>query len=215
MTDRPAIFVVDDDPGVRDFVRVLLEFAGFTDIRSYQSSRKFLDEAPVRNGDCVLLDVRMPEIDGLGVQKELNRRGKRVGVIIMTAHAEVPMAVQAMRDGAVDFIEKPFSNETLLASVHRGLNVAKGSEHALTKSDDILRRLEQLTPREREVFDRIVQGWPNKVIAHDLRISQRTVEMHRARVMEKMKAQNLARLIRMTIDMGISLGGKEDRRTEQ
>ena len=205
MAVQPVIFIVDDDAGVRDFVRVMLEFAGFSGIKTYASSRQFLDDAPLHDGDCVLLDLRMPDLDGLAVQKELNRRGSRVSIIVVTAHAEVPIAVKAMQAGAVDFIEKPFSNDVLIASVHRALARTEKSDQGMTKSDDIRRRLELLTAREREVFDRMMQGWPNKVIAHDLKISQRTVEMHRARVMDKMQAQNLATLIRMTIDVGIPL----------
>ena len=202
MASHPEIFIVDDDAGIRDFVRVLLEFAGFSRIKSFESSRRFLDDAALHDGDCVLLDLRMPDFDGLAVQKELNRRGNRVSIIVMTAHAEVPIAVKAMQAGAADFIEKPFSNEVLLSSVHRALAGAEKSELGLKQSDDILRRLESLTTREREVFGRLVQGWPNKVVAYDLKISQRTVEMHRAHVMEKMQAKNLASLVRMTLDAG-------------
>ena len=205
MVAQPAVFVVDDDSGVRDFIRVLLEFAGFGNVRTYESSRRFLEEAAFRDGDCVLLDLRMPEQDGLEVQRELNRRGKRLGVIMITGHAEVPIAVKAMQAGAVDFIEKPFSNDALIASVHRALAVNQASTDP-AKSEDVRRRVETLTAREREVFDRIIQGWPNKTVAHDLQISQRTVEMHRARIMSKMQAQNLAVLIRMAIDAGMSLG---------
>ena len=203
MAVQPAIFVVDDDAGVREFIRVLLEFAGFANIKPYESSRSFLEEAALRDGDCLLLDLRMPGRDGLSVLDEINRRGKRLGVIMITGHAEVPTAVRAMRLGAVDFIEKPFSNDVLLASVQRALathrpDVASGCE-------DVQRRVETLTPREREVFDRIVQGWPSKTVAHDLKISLRTVEMHRARIMAKMQTRNLATLVRMAIDAGLPL----------
>ena len=204
MALQSAVFVVDDDEGVRDFIGVLLEVAGFADVRTYESSNRFLKEAAFRDGDCVLLDLRMPEQDGLEVQRELNRRGKRLGVIMITGHAEVPTAVKAMQAGAVDFIEKPFSNDALIASVHRALAVNQASSDP-SKSEDVRRRLETLTAREREVFDRIIQGWPNKTVAHALQISQRTVEMHRARIMSKMQAQNLAVLIRMAIDAGMSL----------
>ncbi len=207
MALQPAVFVVDDDEGIRDFIRVLLEFAGFANVRTYESSNRFLKEAAFRDGDCVLLDLRMPDQDGLEVQRELNRRGKRLGVIMITGHAEVPTAVKAMQAGAVDFIEKPFSNDALIASVHRALAVNQASSDP-SKSEDVLRRLETLTAREREVFERIIQGWPNKTVAHALQISQRTVEMHRARIMSKMQAQNLAVLIRMAIDAGIALAGR-------
>ena len=205
MAVQPVIFLVDDDAGIRDFIRVLLDFAGFPIIKTYESSRRFLQEAALQDGDCVLLDLHMPELNGLEVQRELNRRGKRLGVIMVTGHADVPTAVKAMQAGAADFIEKPFSNDALIASVHRALALNQASTD-LAKSEDVRRRVETLTAREREVFERIMQGWPNKTVARDLKISQRTVEMHRARIMAKMQAQNLANLIRMAIDAGIPLG---------
>jgi two-component system response regulator FixJ len=205
MAVQPVIFIVDDDAGIRDFIRVLLEFAGFPNVKTYESSRRFLQEAALQDGDCVLLDLHMPELNGLEVQRELNRRWKRLGVIMVTGHADVPTAVKAMQAGAVDFIEKPFSNDVLIASVHRALAVNR-DDGGPPKSEAALRRLNALTVREREVFERIIKGWPNKTVARDLKISQRTVEMHRARIMGKMQAQNLANLIRMAIDAGIPLG---------
>lgn len=204
MAVEPAIFIVDDDAGVREFIRVMLGFAGFPNVKTYELSRRFLAEAALRDGDCLLLDLRMPERDGLAVLDELNRRGKRLGIIMITGHAEVPVAVRAMQAGAVDFIEKPFSNDVLIASVQRALAINRPDSG--TPSEDVLRRIGTLTAREREVFDRIVQGWPNKVVAQELKISQRTVEMHRARIMSKMQTRNLATLIRMAIDAGIPLG---------
>jgi len=200
---QPAIFVVDDDAGSREFVRALLEFAGLGDIRPYETSRRFLDEATVRDGDVVLLEQRLPEIDGIAVQRELNRRGNLIAVIMMTANPAVPIVVKAMQAGAADFIEKPFSNEALVGGVQRALAVAQRRDRGVARSDDMLRRLDTLTGREREVFDRLVQGWSNKTVALDLKISQRTVEMHRARVMAKMQVINLATLIRMTVDIGL------------
>ena len=204
MAAQPAIFIVDDDAGVREFIRVLLEFAGFGNIKPYESSRRFLEEAALRDGDCLLLDLRMPGRDGLSVLDEINRRGRRLGIIMITGHAEVPTAVKAMRAGAVDFIEKPFSNDVLIASVQHALAMHRPDVSA--GSEDVLRRVETLTPREREVFDRIIQGWPSKTVAHDLKISLRTVEMHRARIMAKMQTRNLATLVRMAIDAGLPLG---------
>ncbi len=206
MAVQPAIFVVDDDARTREFVRVLLEFAGLGNIRTYEESHRFLDEASLRDGDVVLLELRLPRFDGLAVQRELNRRGDRIAVIMMAANAQVPIVVKAMQAGATDFIEKPFSNEALVASVQRALAVAQRRDRGGKRSDDLLRRLDTLTGREREVFDRLVQGWPNKVVALDLKVSQRTVEMHRARIMAKMQVENLATLIRMTVDAGLPLG---------
>lgn len=204
MAVQPAIFIVDDDAGVREFIRVLLEFAGFANIKPYESSHRFLEEASLHDGDCLLLDLRMPGRDGLAVLDEVNRRGRRLGIIMVTGHAEVPTAVRAMRSGALDFIEKPFSNDVLIASVQRALAMHRPDTG--TASEDVVRRVETLTPREREVFDRIVQGWPSKTVAHDLKISLRTVEMHRARIMAKMQTRNLATLVRMAIDAGLPLG---------
>jgi len=198
------VLIVDDEEGFRDGVADLLGMEGY-DVSVARDAVEAVRVLPVFRPEVILLDLRMPDLDGLAVQKELNRRGSRVSIIVVTAHAEVPIAVKAMQAGAVDFIEKPFSNDVLIASVHRALARTEKSDQGMTKSDDIRRRLELLTAREHEVFDRMMQGWPNKVIAHDLKISQRTVEMHRARVMDKMQAQNLATLIRMTIDVGIPL----------
>ena len=209
MASQPTIFVVDDDSGVRDFVGLLLELSGYSRIRTYESSRRFLHDAALRDGDCVLLDLHMPDLDGLAVQKELSRCGRRVSVIVITGHADVPIAVKAIRAGAVDFIEKPFSNDALISSVRRALAADEKLELGLTKSADTLRRLETLTRREREVFDRIVQGATSMGVAHDLNVSKRTVEMHRARVMEKMQAQNVAALIRMTFDVGKRSGQRQ------
>jgi len=206
MAAQPAIFVVDDDAGSREFVRVLLEFAGLGNIRPFEESRRFLDEASLRDGDVVLLEQRLPQPDGLAVQRELNRRGTRIAIIMMTADAKVSSVVKAMQAGAADFIEKPFSNEALVGSVQRALAVAQRRDRGGARSDDMLRRLDALTGREREVFDRLVQGWPNKTVALDLKVSQRTVEMHRARIMAKMQVENLATLIRMTVDAGLPLG---------
>ena len=212
MVSQPTIFLVDDDAGVRRFVCVLLKSDGFSNVRAYESSQKFLQEAPLRDGDCVLLDIYMPVLDGLAVQNELNRRSEHIAVIVITGQADVTIAVKAMQAGAVDFIEKPFSNELLLSSVHRALAIAEQAEYGVKGSDDIRRLLELLTAREREVFDRIVQGWPNKIVAHDLKISPRTVEMHRAHMMDKMNAPNLGALIRMTVAAGIPLDAKEEAR---
>ena len=202
MALQPTIFVVDDDAGVRDAFRAVLESDGYFNISTYESSRRFIEEAALQNGDCVLLDYYMPDLDGLVVQEKLNRLGLRVSVIVITGRAEYSIAVKALRAGAVDFIEKPVSTAALLSSVRSSLAVAEEPELGLTKAEHILRRLKLLTPREREVFDRIVQGWPSKLIAYGLSISTLAVEMHRATVMGKMQALNLAALIRMALAVG-------------
>ncbi len=204
MPREPTIYIVDDDEAIRDSVRLLLESAGFNNIALYQSGRVFLSEAEPQPGDCLLLDVRMPDIDGLELQNELNRRGSRLAVIIMTGHADVPVAVRAMKAGAADFIEKPFSDEVLLDALRRALALAAEASRGHEQASETMRRLQTLTAREREVFDAMISGRPNKVIAYDLGISPRTVEIHRARVMEKMQARNLSTLVRMAMAADIS-----------
>lgn len=194
---QPTIFVVDDDADCSNAFRAVLESSGFMNISIYESSRRFLDDAAPVNGDCVLLDVRMPNLNGLAVQEELNRRGVCVSVIIITGYAEYSIALKSIRAGAVDFIEKPVSASTLITSVHHALAVVEKPELGRPKADQVLCRLELLTPREREVFDRIVLGWPGKVVAYGLSISVAAVEMHRAHIMAKMQAPSLAALMRM------------------
>jgi two-component system response regulator FixJ len=200
---EPTIFIVDDDDGVRDSLQLLLQAAGFPQIGAYESSLRFLDAAEPRPGDCLLLDVRMPDMDGLELQAELNRRALRLPVIVMTGHGDVPIAVRAMKAGAADFIEKPFTDDLLIDCVRRALALSAETLRLSEEASEILRRLQTLTAREREVLEGMVAGHPNKVIAHDLGISPRTVEIHRARVMEKMDARSLSALVRMALAVGI------------
>ena len=199
MAREGTIYIIDDDEAVCDSLQLLLKSAGYNQLIAYQSGLVFLKEAKPQPGDCLLLDVRMPEIDGLELQRELNRRNSRLPVIIMTGHGDVPIAVRAMKAGAADFIEKPFSDEALLGALRGVLARAAEANCELEQASETLRRLETLTAREREVFDGILAGQPNKVIAHDLGISARTVEIHRARVMDKMQARNLSALVRMAM----------------
>ena len=203
MARATTIFIVDDDEAVRDSLGVLLESAGYRTLSIHESSRGFLATATPQPGDCLLLDVRMPDMDGLELQAELRSRGVRLPVIIMTGHGDVPIAVRAMKAGAVDFIEKPFSDEVLLASVRRALELGARAKNESEEADDTRMRLETLTAREREVLEGVVAGRPNKVIAYDLGISPRTVEIHRARVMDKMDARSLSALVRMALAAGI------------
>lgn len=201
---EPTIFIVDDDDAIRDSLRFLLEAAGFKHIAVFGSSRGFLETATPHPGDCLLLDVHMPDMDGLELQAELNRRGIRLPIIVMTGHGDVPIAVRAMKAGAVDFLEKPFADELLLDSVRRALAHAAATSRENEEVGETVRRLEALTAREREVLDGMVAGRPNKVIAYDLGISPRTVEIHRARVMDKMQARSLSALVRVVLAAGVA-----------
>lgn len=204
MRQAATIFIVDDDDAIRDSLQLLLEAAGFRHIRAYDSSRRFLEAATPQPGDCLLLDIRMPDMDGLELQAELNRRGTRLAVIIMTGHADVPIAVRAMKAGAADFIEKPFSEALLLDAVRRALAHSVELSRQTEEAGETLRRLSTLTARERDVLEGMVAGRPNKVIAYDLGISPRTVEIHRARVMDKMQARSLSGLVRMALAAGVA-----------
>jgi two-component system response regulator FixJ len=192
------VFIVDDDEAVRDSLQLLLEAAGHT-VQAFEAAADALASCRSRLPACIVTDVRMPEMDGLEFQEKLAAGGIQVPVIVMTGHADVPLAVRAMKAGAVDFIEKPFGDEAILASIEGALKrKAQATDPALVE------RLESLTPREREVLELLVIGHPNKVIAHRLDISPRTVEIHRAHVMEKMKAKSLPELVRSAMQAGVA-----------
>lgn len=203
MSEPERIYVVDDDSGMRDSLRFLLEAAGFA-VETYASARAFLEAGGAGRTGCLVTDVRMPEMNGLELQEKLAAEGSRLSVILMTGHADVPMAVGAMRAGAVDFIEKPVADEALLDSIRRALEKARAREQAGPGAApaEVARRLASLTPREREVLDHLVRGSPHKVIAHALKISPRTIEVHRARIMQKMEARNLAHLVQIMLTGG-------------
>jgi two-component system, LuxR family, response regulator FixJ len=198
MAEAPLVHVVDDDESVRDSLSVLLESAGFS-ARAYDSAAAFLQAASDRATGCVLTDVQMPELNGLELQRRMSELGIRLPVIVMTGHGDVPIAVEAMKAGATDFLEKPFDDSQLLAAVNSAIAVSQRTRDEAAAVADISARLGTLTPREREVLDRLVTGQPNKTIAYDLGSSPRTVEVHRARVMEKMGARSLPELVRMTL----------------
>ena len=197
MTATPLVHVVDDDEAVRDSLTLLLDSAGFS-VRTYEAATVLLASPPTGTG-CVLTDVRMPEMDGLELQKRLAATGARLPVIVMTGHGDVPIAVAAMKAGAADFLEKPFDDEQLLAAVRKAIAASERSNVEDAAAADISTRLASLTPKELEVLDKLVEGLPNKTIAYDLGSSPRTVEVHRARVMEKMGARSLPELVRMII----------------
>jgi two-component system response regulator FixJ len=198
MADVPLVHVVDDDEAVRDSLGLLLEAAGLS-VRTYDSATAFLKALPNLAAGCVLTDVRMPELDGLELQRRLTELGIRLPVIVMTGHGDVPIAVEALKAGAADFLEKPFDDAQLLAAVSSAIAASQRKSEEEAAMAGIAKRLASLTPREREVLDKLVAGQPNKTIAYDLGSSPRTVEVHRARVMEKMGVRSLPELVRMTI----------------
>jgi two-component system, LuxR family, response regulator FixJ len=198
---RPTIFVVDDDSAVRDALKLLLRSVGQA-VETYGSAQEFLDAYGEDRPGCLVLDIRMPGMSGLELQQKLNEKHSILPIIFITGHGDVPMAVEAMQAGAVDFIQKPFRDQDLIDRINQALEKDGSNRAALGERNDIRRRLETLTPREREVLDLVVHGKANKVIAGDLKLSQRTVEIHRARVMEKMQASSLAHLVRMVLEVG-------------
>jgi two-component system response regulator FixJ len=197
MAGAALVHVVDDDDAVRDSLTLLLESAGFA-VRTYSSATALLAALPGIAG-CILTDVRMPEMDGLALQRHLVEAGVRLPVIVMTGHGDVPIAVEALKTGASDFLEKPFDDSQLLAAVTNAIAASERTRDEVEAVADITRKLAVLTPREREVLEKLVEGLPNKTIAYDLGSSPRTIEVHRARVMEKMGARSLPELVRMTI----------------
>jgi two-component system response regulator FixJ len=201
MKDRPpVVFIVDDDEAVRGSLRLLLKSVGLTP-NAMGSAREFLTRYDSTQPGCLVLDVRMPEMSGLELQEQLNLQGAVIPVIFITGHGDVPMAVEAMQAGAFDFLQKPFRDQDLIDRIQRALEKDRSNRTALTERSAIRDRLESLTPREREVLTMVASGKANKVMASDLGVSQRTVEIHRARVMEKMGASSLAQLVRMVMDL--------------
>jgi len=201
----PTVFVVDDDGAVRSSLRLLLKSVGLA-VSAFDSAQAFLDAYSQLWAGCILLDVRMPDMSGPVLQQQLTLRGSRLPVIFITGHGDVSMAVEAMQKGAFDFVEKPFHDQELLDRVHRALAEDARIRCQLAEHETIRNRFDSLTPREREVLEQVTRGSSNKVMAYDLRISQRTIEIHRSRIMEKMQAPSLAQLVRMTRSMTTSGG---------
>jgi two-component system, LuxR family, response regulator FixJ len=202
MTADADAHVIDDDEAVRESIDFLLRSARLT-VKTYESASAFLAVAPTINSGCVITDVRMPGISGIDLLRRLKEMQIRLPVIVITGHGDVPLAVEAMKFGAVDFLEKPFEDEVLLASVRAALNRSEASAQLETERAEIRARIALLTNREREVLDGLVAGHPNKIIAFDLSISPRTVEIYRANVMTKMKAGSLSELVRMALVAGV------------
>jgi two-component system, LuxR family, response regulator FixJ len=197
MSDK-TVFVVDDDAAVRQGLRFMLRAAGYF-VEALPSARSFLEGYDPRRGGCLLLDVQMPGISGFELQQRLNVRGWRIPVIFITGHGTVPQAIAAVKAGAFDFIEKPLREDTLLDAIERALHWNDRAYEERLERASVQARAALLTPREGEVFKLIVAGEPNKVIARHLGISFRTVELHRAHIVEKLQARSLSDLIRMGV----------------
>jgi FixJ family two-component response regulator len=200
MTRHATVHVVDDDDAVRSSLRLLLKSVGLPTV-AHASAHEFLAAWDGDQPGCLVLDVRMPGMSGIELQAELNQRGAIIPVIFISGHGDIPMAVEAIQHGAFDFLQKPFRDQDLIDRVQRAL--ASDAEHRqlLQQRETLRQRFDLLTPREQEVLQLVTQGKANKVMAGDLGVSQRTVEIHRARVMEKMGAQSLAQLVRMVLEL--------------
>ncbi|QBQ55857.1 response regulator transcription factor [Nitrosococcus wardiae] len=198
MLPENTIYIVDDDEAMRKSLALLLKGEGFN-VKTYASAQTFLESGEFPLTGCILLDVRMPGMDGFELQELLPQRGIHLPVIMITGHADVPMAVQAMKSGAKDFIEKPFRAQALLDRIHKALSEGSHQGQPQDAPREFLARLECLTKRERQVFELLAEGKMNKHIAAELHISIRTVEAHRAKVMEKLKAKSLADLVRLAV----------------
>jgi len=201
MSREETVFVVDDDQAMRSSLQWLIESMGMH-VETYESAQAFLDAYYPGRAGCLLLDVRMPGMSGLELQAYLARREHRIPVIIITGHGDVSMAVKAMKNGAVDFIEKPFDDEALIVSIRNALQHDEKQRALRSQRADIAARMAELTPREHQVMSMVTDGRANKEIATALGVSAKTVEVHRARVMDKMRADSLAELVRMVMIAG-------------
>lgn len=203
--EQGTVFIVDDDAAVRTAMHLLLRSVGLF-VETFASADDFLAQYDRNRPGCLVLDIRMPGLSGLELQERLLALGSSIPIIFITGHADVPMAVEAMQKGAFDFIEKPVRDQDLLGRISEALSVDRRNRSRQETLSEIDERLSRLTKREREVMELVVAGKANKVIAWELGTSQRTVEIHRARVMDKMQARSLAELVRMRLELQESLG---------
>jgi two-component system response regulator FixJ len=201
MPNRPEIHVIDDDEAMRESLAFLLETTGFR-VRLFESASAFVESLPRVGSGCILTDIRMPGIDGIELLRRMKSSGHSLPVIMMTGHGDVPLAVEAMKLGAFDFLEKPFDDEVLVTTIHSALRQNESIVEADAQANDIGERIKSLTPRERQVLDGLVAGHSNKVIGRKHSISPRTVETYRANVMTKMKASSVSELVRLAIRSG-------------
>ncbi len=196
----PTVFIVDDNEAVRNSLQLLVKSIGLR-ASALVSAQVFLDTYDAEQPGCLVLDVRMPGMSGLELQHQLNRRGAMIPVIFMTGHGDIAMAVEAMQQGAFDFLQKPFSDHDLIDRIHRALDKERTNRAQFIERTLIRERRDSLTPRERDVLALVVVGHANKAMAGELGVSQRTIEIHRARIMEKMRATSLAHLVRMSMEL--------------
>jgi two-component system, LuxR family, response regulator FixJ len=208
MATDAIVHVIDDDEAVRDSIEFLLRTSGVA-ARTYDSASAFLDALPRIDPGCIITDVRMPGISGIELLRRLTEMRIKMPVIVITGHGDVPLAVEAMKNGAVDFLEKPFEDELLLGSVRSALDRSQENAERDAERAEVEARLATLTNRERDVLEGLVAGKPNKIIAFDLAISPRTVEIYRANVMTKMEAGSLSELVRMALVVGVMKAGTD------
>ena len=203
MNDSQTVFVVDVDEGVRDGLSLLLETVG-QPCELYESGHEFLNAYDQDRRGCLVLDIRMPRMTGLDLQAKLIEMGSSLPIIFITGHGDIPMAVEAMRRGALDFIRKPFREHDLLERINEALNLDEDAHRKALDAKALAEKASSLSDREREVFERVAEGMMNKVIAADLGISERTVEVHRGQVMKKLGVRTLAQLVRAKIEMDLN-----------
>lgn len=195
-----TVYIVDDDDAMRRALSLLLNTVGYK-TAAFASPKDFLEKFKSDAAGCLVLDIRMPGMSGLELQQHLNRMGSMLPVLFITGHGDVPMAVQAMKEGAFEFVQKPFRDQDLLDRVNHALELDRQNRNTLARRADVLQRFESLTPREKQVLQFVVDGAANKVIAIDLGLSERTVEIHRAKVMEKMDARSVAHLVKLQMSL--------------
>jgi two-component system response regulator FixJ len=197
MSNQSTILIVDDDAPIRDSLRALMEAAGYS-VRTYNCAKAFLSE-PVPSGSCLITDIRMPEMNGLELQEEVAKREIDLPIVFMTGHGDVLLAVRAMKAGAVDFVEKPFDDSLILATVRQALKAGQQHSDRVAQAKTAHELIASLTPRELTVLEKLVTGRSNKVAAYELGISPRTIEIHRANIMDKMNARSLSDVVRIAL----------------